>query len=120
MTFRQFLKLILAVILLFWLLHQFVAAQSKADDLTCPEPFTTVGRCSDKCPDPSVTLIGHDPSTGRAICAPSIDGLKLNCPAGTYSAYPDSTCYKFYHQNTVSHNIDAVENPVYSGENWGK
>lgn len=44
-------------------------AQSIGDkyDGDC-QPDTTVGRCADKCPNATDTLLGYDRATGAAIC----------------------------------------------------
>jgi hypothetical protein len=47
-------------------------------DGDCPQPYTTVGRCADKCPNQTDTLLGYDPTTGAAICKAAPTG----CPYG--------------------------------------
>lgn len=48
-----------------------VGAASDKYDGDCPKPYTTVGRCADKCPNQTDTLTGYDQTTGAAICQPA-------------------------------------------------
>lgn len=101
-SFREWLIVLATIVIgviLFLTVVSSASALSDKYDGDCPIPpaFATAGRCADKCPDWTYTLVGYDSKTGAAICTP---------PAG----------------NSVSHNTIndvPVDIPVDSGDNSG-
>lgn len=53
------------------------AQSSEKMDTSCTG-HETAGRCADKCPNQTDTLLGYDPQTGAAICKAAPTG----CPYG--------------------------------------
>lgn len=83
-----------------------VSAQSAKMDDPCPEPpaFATTGRCADKCPNWSDTLLGFT-DQGVAICksaptgCPYGDSIPLDSPKCTA---PDPAVYNASNQTDAT------------------
>jgi len=61
--------------------------KGQGDCPTAP-PFDTTGRCADKCPNQTDTLLGFDPTTGVAICQPQSTPMPQTLPTLPQSNVP--------------------------------
>jgi hypothetical protein len=89
-----------------------VSAQSISSDKADPEctGHETAGRCADKCPNETDTLLGYDQETGAAVCKSAPTG----CPYG--DSIPMDECDKFAPQPAVYNDYQAAPTADLSGK----
>jgi hypothetical protein len=102
------------LIYVFGNLHVFGATKDQ-DECPIPPAFATVGRCADKCPNETDTLLGFDQQTGAAICKAAPTG----CPYGDSIPLDSPKCAPSQSQASITSELPANdEQPV--NEPFGK